>query len=253
MFFILSKIGGALTMPPTIAIGVIVLAAILSWTSYTKAARGLLTIGAIILVVLAFSPLEALLIMPLQHRFPTAPADLPPPTGIIVLGGANARVLMGAALAHKYPEAKLVFTGGSASLGGSGPSEASSAKRLWTSIGVPQANALYEDKARNTWENAVFTRELLHPKPDERWFLVTSATQMARSMGLFRKAGFSVIAFPTDYRSLGNSHDWLSIDPAKSMENIEIATHEWIGLFLYWLTGKIDSLFPASGQGMQPG
>jgi len=72
-------------------------------------------------------------------------------------------------------------------------------------------------------------------------------------MGLFRKAGFSVIAFPTDYRSLGNSHDWLSIDPAKSMENIEIATHEWIGLFLYWLTGKIDSLFPASGQGMQPG
>ena len=54
MFFVLSKIGTVLTAPPTIAIGMIVLSAILIWTAYTRAARALLTVGAVLLVALAF-------------------------------------------------------------------------------------------------------------------------------------------------------------------------------------------------------
>jgi hypothetical protein len=58
-----------------------------------------------------------------------------------------------------------------------------------------------------------------------------------------------VIAYPTDYKPLGNLLDW---DPVIPMANIELATHEWIGLLIYWLTGKIDALFPAPNQeGMQ--
>ena len=255
MFFVLSKIGAIVTAPPTIAIGMIVLSAILIWTAYTRAARVLLTIGAILLVALAYSPLHELVLLPLEYRFPGAPNDLPPPTGIIVLGGALngelARLRAGAALANKYPKARLVFTGGSGSLGGSKLTEAYVARRVWTSLGVSQARALYEDKARNTWENAIFTRELVNPKADERWLLVTSAAHMPRSMGIFRKAGFSVIAYPTDYKTLGNLLDW---DPVIPMANIELATHEWIGLLIYWVTGKIDALFPApNGEGMQDG
>ena len=88
MFFVLSKIGTIVTAPPTIAIGMIVLSAILIWTAYTRAARALLTVGAVLLVALAFSPLQELVLLPLENRFPRAPNDLPPPTGIIVLGGA---------------------------------------------------------------------------------------------------------------------------------------------------------------------
>jgi len=262
MFFVLSKVGAVLMAPPTIAIVIIVLSAILSWTAYTKTARLLLTAGAISLVLLAFSPLQALVVLPLENRFPPAPFDLLPPTGIIVLGGvtdeaieaargqvalngAAARLTAGAVLANRYPKARLVFTGGSGSLWASELTEAESVRRLWTSLGVPQARALYENKSRNTWENAIFTGKLLEPKPEERWLLVTSAMHMPRSVGLFRKAGFSVIPYPTDYKTLGNKHDWeVSPDPATSMANIEIATHEWIGLFVYWLTGKIDALLP---------
>ena len=66
MFFVLSKIGAIVTAPPTIAIGMIVLSAILIWTAYTRAARVLLTVGAIILVALAYSPLHELVLLPLE-------------------------------------------------------------------------------------------------------------------------------------------------------------------------------------------
>lgn len=262
MFFFWSKIAGVLTNPTSLAIGLVALTALLAWTRYARSAYVLMTSGAILLVLLAFSPLQALMVLPLENRFPEAPSDLPAPTGIIVLGGstdgdieaargqvalngAAARLTTGAALARKYPNARLVFTGGSAALTGQAPSEASSVRRLWIELGVPQDNVAYEDKSRNTWENALYTRDLVKPTPDEKWLLVTSAMHMPRSMGLFRHVGFSVIAYPTDYKSFGNSWDWMpSADPAKSMGNIEIATHEWIGLLVYWLTGKTDSLFP---------
>jgi hypothetical protein len=54
------------------------------------------------------------------------------------------------------------------------------------------------------------------------------------------------VAYPTDYRTLGDSRDFLpSLDASRSMRNLDSAAHEWIGLFGYWLTGKTDALFPA--------
>ena len=39
----------------------------------------------------------------------------------------------------------------------------------------PRERITLEDKSRNTVENARFTKALVHPKPGERWLLVTSA------------------------------------------------------------------------------
>ena len=60
---------------------------------------------------------------------------------------------------------------------------------------------MLEDQSRNTRENAIFTRRLVDPKPGERWLLVTSAWHMPRAIGVFRKAGFEIEAFPVDYLS----------------------------------------------------
>ncbi len=104
----------------------------------------------------------------------------------------------------------------------------------------------FEDKSRNTWENAIFTRDLVNPKPGDTWLLVTSAWHMPRAMGIFRKAGFKVTAYPVDYLTYGNSRDLhpprLALD---EMERLENALHEWIGLVAYRLTDKTDALFPA--------
>lgn len=263
MFFLVPKIAGFLTTPTHLAVGLVVLGVILLWTRWQRAARAIATAGAVLLFALAFLPLSAILVAPLENRFPLPRGNFAPPAGIIVLGGATDeyiedargevtltdagdRLTTGAALVRRFPQARLVFTGGSASRVGSNLTEANSARRFWTELGVPQEHAIYEDRSRNTYENAIFTRELVQPRPGETWLLVTSAMHMPRSMGIFRKAGFSVIAYPTDYRTFGDARDWRpSLDASRSMRNLDTSAHEWIGLISYRLTGKTDALFPA--------
>jgi uncharacterized SAM-binding protein YcdF (DUF218 family) len=263
MFFIISKSAGFVTTPTHLAVGLVVLGAALLWTRWHSAGRRITTIGGVLLFALAFLPLAAIFVAPLENRFPLPRGDMAPPTGIIVLGGgtdeyiedargqvtlndAGERLTTGAALARRFPQARLVFTGGSASFVDSGLSEANSARRFWTELGVPQEHATYEGRSRNTYENAIFTRDLVQPKPGETWLLVTSAMHMPRSMGIFRKAGFTVVAYPTDYRTLGDARDWRPLlDASRSMRNLDTSVHEWIGLVSYWLTGKTDALLPA--------
>ncbi|MFX6838583.1 YdcF family protein, partial [Acinetobacter baumannii] len=86
------------------------------------------------------------------------------------------RYIAFAALARKYPKAKLVFSGGSSRITPlAGAREAEVAKQALASLGVPVEKMAFEDASRNTRENAVFSYNLVHPQGDETWLLVTSA------------------------------------------------------------------------------
>ena len=102
-----------------------------------------------------------------------------------------------------------------------------------------------ERGSRNTEENAEFSKALAAFKPGERWLLVTSAYHMPRSVGLFRKAGFPVEAYPVDWR-VGGSGDLLHFQSfAPSIgQSANLGIREWLGLIAYWATGKIDDLLP---------
>ena len=64
-------------------------------------------------------------------------------------------------------------------------------------------------------------------------------------MGLFRKVGFPVVAWPTDYRTSGREGVGFATDnEIDSLQNTTIAIREWVGLIAYWLTGRIDSVLP---------
>jgi DUF218 domain len=67
---------------------------------------------------------------------------------------------------------------------------------------------IVERKSRNTTENAAFTKQLVMPKPGERWLLVTSAMHMPRAVGVFRKAGFAVDAYPVGYQTASTKDLW---------------------------------------------
>ena len=75
-------------------------------------------------------------------------------------------------------------------------------------LGTDPARIVTEEKSRNTKENASLTAALMKPTPDQTWLLMTSAFHMPRSMGLFRKARFSVTAFPIGYYSMGGAFDF---------------------------------------------
>ena len=186
-----------------------------------KFGLGLAAFAAGVLALISFSPVSAVLMRPLEDRFPAQADDMPAPDGIIVLGGAvderiaynrkqttlneaAERMTAGATLARRYPQAKLVFSGGSGAMILRSVKEAEIAKNLWRELGVPDAQMIFEDQSRNTYENALFTQRLVAPQSGQRWLLVTSAYHMPRSMGIFRALGMNPIAYPVDYRTNGN-------------------------------------------------
>ena len=261
MFFYLSKILWLVAAPSNILAGLSLAGALLLLTRRARFGRRLVIASTSLLLAFGILPIGSLLLLPLENRFKT-PSEGAPPAGLIVLGGAidpvvgasrgqvttddaAERLTEGAALAIRYPEAKLVFTGGTNALFIKTGTEAADAARLWRSLGISPERIVVEDQSRNSYENAVFTRDLVKPKPGDRWLLVTSAYHMPRSIGLFRKAGFPVIAFPVDYRTEGR---WTNLKPALTasggLHQLDLAVREWIGLVAYYLTGKTESLLP---------
>jgi uncharacterized SAM-binding protein YcdF (DUF218 family) len=256
MFFIASKVLWFLLAPVNLLLVIALLA-----IAAGRRAPAILCIVA--LLAIGATPIGARLIEPLENRFPPQPEDMAAPYGIIILGGAiddelgraRGRVSIGdgaerltqaVTLSRRFPEASIVYTGGNNSLRGAETSEAADALKLLTALGVDRQRITIEAKSRNTDENARFTRDLLHPAADQRWLLITSAWHMPRSMGLFRKAGFDVVAYPVDYRTTGGIGDWrFNAGPLRGLSIFDLATHEWTGLFFYWLTGRTDVLFPA--------
>ncbi len=263
MFFILSKTLGYLLMPTNFLIGIGVIGAILLMTRFARLGRNLVMVAVLLLVICGLSPLGNYLIYPLEQRFPAWVAGSgAPPDGIIILGGSIEpdvsaahgtpvvrsspdRIIEAAALAHRYPTARIVFSGGSANLISNDAREADFASAIFEGLGIAKSRLVMERASRNTVENAQFSKALVAPKQGERWLLVTSAFHMPRSIGLFRKAGFAVEAYPVDWR-VGRRGDLFSFSNTvlDGWGRTDVAVREWIGLVAYRATGKIDDLLP---------
>ena len=262
MFFVFSKLFGFAIDPVNFLGLLFIVGSALCLLRPRPAGRAAIALAATLYVVCCFSPLGAILVRVLEDRFPPFPSDALSPTGIIVLGGsieeelslargaitlnhAAARLTAGVALARQFPAARLIFTGGPSDVLQNDHDEADGVRRLWLSLGMPSARMTFESRSRNTFENAVLTKQTLLPKPGERWLLVTSAWHMPRSVGVFRQAGFDVIPYPVDYRTFGDNRDYMpSGDGLNSLELLQIAVHEWLGLLVYRATDKVSVLFP---------
>jgi uncharacterized SAM-binding protein YcdF (DUF218 family) len=262
MFFVLSKILGFFALPSNdiLVLGLIGLA--LMYTRFARAGRWLVTGSIVLFAAFGLLPLGKALIEPLENRFPPWDAARGPPDGIVVLGGAidpefaaargapdlneaAERITVVAELARKYPSARILYSGGNGRLAFRSGTEAQFAGALIESFGVPESRLILEDQSRNTAENAIFSLQLAMPKPGERWLLVTSAYHMPRAMGVFRKAGFAVEAYPVDYRTRGAADLLIPFDDvASGLRRTDTAAREWIGLMAYWLTGRSAELFP---------
>ena len=258
----LSKTLGYVMLPTNFLMGIGLLGIILLATRFASLGRKLAVAALVLLAICAFSPLGSLLLYPLEARFPPWDAVRGAPDGIIVLGGsiegdlsaahgtavvrgAPDRIIAAAALAHRYPNARVVFSGGSPNLISNDAREADFAGAIFESLGIAKSRLIMERRSRNTLENAEFSKALLAPKEGERWLLVTSAYHMPRSVGLFRKAGFAVEPYPVDWRVGGPGDLFAFTDVAvDGLGRTDLAVREWIGLIAYWATGKIDALLP---------
>uniref|UniRef100_Q07L33 DUF218 domain-containing protein n=1 Tax=Rhodopseudomonas palustris (strain BisA53) TaxID=316055 RepID=Q07L33_RHOP5 len=263
MFFVVSKVAGFFTVPSNFIALVCAFGAVLALTRWRRAGSRILALGIGLLLVAGYSPLGNALLLVLTERFPSWQAEGRAPDGIVVLGGSidsdisaarNAletdasaeRVFAMLDLARRYPNARIVFTGGSANLIGDTAAEAPVAGQLLEQFGIAPDRIVLESGSRTTAENATMTRDLVAPKPGERWLLVTSAFHMPRSIGVFRAIGFEVEAYPVDWRTRG----WIDLrwpfgKLSAGLARIDVAVHEWVGLIAYRLTGRIAELLPS--------
>ena len=263
MFFLLSKTFGVLVLPTNLLIIAAVTGVLLLRTQFISLVRKLVTASILLLVICGVSPLGNVLLYPLEQRFPPWNAANGAPDGIVVLGGsidadlsaergtavfsrAADRVIVAAELARRYPKARLIFTGGSANLLETDAKEADYVVAVFEALGIPGQRLEIDRRARNTDENAEFSKAIAAPKSGQRWLLLTSAFHMPRSVGIFRKAGFAVEPYPVDWRT-GGAVDLLTVSPfvVQGLERTDIAVRERIGLVAYWISGKTSALFPA--------
>ncbi|MDN4989054.1 MULTISPECIES: YdcF family protein [unclassified Bradyrhizobium] len=253
-------------LPINLLVELGIISVVLMATRFAGLGRKLAATTLVLFALTAFSPLGNWLLYPLESRFPAWDPTRGAPDGIIVLGGsvdtelsaahhtpvvphAADRLLAPAELARRYPNARIVFTGGSANLIANDAREADYSAPILENAGVPKERLILERDSRNTYENAIFTKRLVAPKPGERWLLVTSAYHMPRAMGIFRKAGFDVEAYPVDWR-MGGRDDLFSFtnNALEGFGHTDVAAREWIGLLAYRLMGRTGELLPGPAE-----
>lgn len=263
MFFYASKIVWFLLQPSGFLLASAVFACALVWTRWWRIGRRLLLAVVVGLTVASLSPLGNVMVLPLEDRFPRPEIALGERIeGIIVLGGAlspgvsgarrvtalneaGERLTVAATLARRFPDARIVFTGGTANILIKEAPEAAFASKALVEFGVEARRIRLEANSRNTYENALHTRALVKPRPGARWILLTSAAHMPRAVGCFRRVGFPVIAWPVDYRTRGRADLWRFFSsPTEGLRSLDWAVHEWLGLVAYRLTGRIGEFLP---------
>ncbi|MGH8587791.1 MAG: YdcF family protein [Gammaproteobacteria bacterium] len=260
-FFRLSKALAVFTDPLNLLAFVLLAALVLLWRGRWTGARRLLAFVVAGLFAVTVFPIGDLLLFVLEQRFP-APASLPDKVdGIIMLGGAQQarltaaygqRALNGAAermttflaLARRYPRARFVFAGGSRDVLHPETREQPTVRMFLEQQGFDAKRVQYESGSRTTYENVVNAKALIRPRPEETWLLVQSAAEIPRSIGVFNKQGWTVTPVPCDYNAA--PPEWLpGLSATAAFEKLDHALHEWIGLVVYYITGKTDRLFPA--------
>lgn len=258
MFFWLSKALWTFADPANFLLLLALFGVVLMWLGVTRSGRALVSFVVALLLLISVVPVGGYMLAALEARFPAAPdpADV---DGIIVLGGALdaasyyanrgsgytgsiGRIIEAARLARRHPSARLIVAGGPELA--SGHSEAEAARDLLGELGVASDRIELETKSRNTSENAEFVKRIADPRRGQHWLLVTSAFHMPRAMGCFRAAGFPIEAFPVDFQY--GAEAFPRFDLFDGLSEIKYAIHEYVGLFVYWVSGKTETLLPGA-------
>ncbi|HUE85674.1 MAG TPA: YdcF family protein [Vicinamibacterales bacterium] len=255
MFFLASKSLSFVEQPLNL-VAMLLLVSVIVWRRRPVMARRAAVAGVLLFFSIGFTAAPRSVLRSLEETHPPTTVPLESLAGAIVLGGAEdagvkaverGQVLFNGAgerlttairLLRQYPDYVVVHTGFSGRWDSEGMTESEMARLFFTEQGADVSRVIFENRARDTYENALFTRHLPGVDMSRRWLLVTSALHMPRSMAVFQKLGWHVEPMPVDYRTgrtlkiaeysiIGGARDW------------QAAIHELIGFAAYWATGRV--------------
>ncbi len=253
MFFYLKKFISLFFEPLTISF---ILFCIGLYHLYKKEAnhkkgRAFVTAGVITLFLLSWSPFSYLLAHPFefQHKAYKDKIDGDQFDYIMVLGSGYAenhelpattklggqglsRVIEGIRLHRMFPESKIIFSG----YGGSYDTPYSQiATEAAIDLGVDPEKIIQIPEAKDTIDEANMSFKVIGEK---RFLLVSSASHLPRSMGLFKNLGMKPTASPTDFINTGNWKLFTNPD-SFGLYKSERAIYEGMGTTWAWLTGRL--------------
>ena len=155
--------------------------------------------------------------------------------------GAADRFIQTNILYHQGVIKKILITSGSANLVYQQPGEADYIVEELIKSGVPAKDILKENKSRNTYENATFSKRIIDSlQLKGPYVLISSAFHLPRAMKVFRKAGLQIVPFPCAFTALPKHYSWEEyiLPSIAVLGSWDGTMKELVGLLAYRITGK---------------
>ena len=256
--FLISKLFWLIAQPLSVAFLLAAFAALLAFFGWRRLGGLSALLSSLVLFVTLYTTAGSFALQALEARYPK-PADPEVLSCTIVLGGvfesevttarggfefnqAADRFVEALRLALKYPQSRILISGGDGSFSGIYEGEAQASERFFTAFGIAPERMVKENTSRTTYENTINTAQMLESRGLSNCVLITSAFHMPRSMALFAKSDIPVTPWPVDFRTSGKVSLGLDFtQPALNAQLSATAVREWMAIAGYRLTGRIDS------------
>jgi len=214
---------------------------------------------SILLLFIAISPIEHLILIPLEQHI-TPPATISNVDSIIVLGGGqqkkqshlfpysgfgqhNGRLIAAIDLAKKL-KVPLIFVGGHQQQDAVIYRESLSLETLVTIADLPSSQVFINDDSNDTFDNAKKAKAILLKLQLSHSLLITSAAHMPRAVGVFKQQDIIITPLPVEYKASIEPQWFIQFSLVKKLALIEYGCHEWLGLLKYYLLGMTQTFLP---------
>jgi len=231
--FMLKKMLTVLFMPWAIGVIFSLIALFFLLRNNNKKAKKYLLFSLFWVLLFSWGPFGNLMLKPLESAYPRLekiPSNI---EYILLLGGdRDKRAWEALRLYYKIPNVTIITSGYSLN---DSISDANKTAQKLIESGIPKERILMQEEAKTTFEEAIWMKKRVGEKP---FILITAAYHMPRAKAIFDKAGLNAIPAPADFNN-PNENGLLSILQSKQLQKTEHAWHEYLGLLLYKLQGKI--------------
>ncbi|MBI9084225.1 MAG: YdcF family protein [Desulfobacterales bacterium] len=245
--FVFKKLITPFLLPPGIFILAALVAAVLCWRRKQRLSALFMVLAAVALWLPALKPVAHLLHRGLVAEYTALSTEASGDVIVLLGGGINdkARDMTGmgvptsemmvrivtAVRLQKRLGVPVIVSGGA--VYDQARSEAVVIRRFLMDLGVPDRLVFMEEKSRDTYDNAVFSRQICLAHGFQRPILVTSDYHMKRAVMTFQRAGLPVSPFPTPFPSdLRERYGWWTFLP-ESYEHTAACLKEYIGWVYY--------------------
>jgi len=250
MFFVISKILGYLLRP---VLWILILFIIGLLTKKPKRKKYFIRSSLILLIIFS----NPFVLIQFARWWDVKPAKLAADSNYscaIVLGGYGSedankdgyfnasadRFIQAVKLKAEGRVSHLLITGGTGRLFPTDFRESDWVLSQLRDLKIPDSSILIEDRSRNSYENAVFSKRMFDSmslKPP--YLLITSAYHMRRARYIYKKQGLDVIAYPCNYLEGRGAISFSDFIPSGSaLNHWEFYIREVVGYAVYAIKGN---------------